>query len=75
MFVAPFNSSRRHFLTHTSAGFGALALAALQRFEAASAIAAPPVIDPLRPFAPRQPSLPATAKSVIFLFILGGPVR
>jgi hypothetical protein len=30
-------------------------------------------MDPLRPYAPRRPHFPATAKSVIFLFMVGGP--
>jgi hypothetical protein len=67
MFLSPF-SSRRHFLTRTGAGFGALALAALQRQSQGG-----PRIDPLRPFAPRQPSFKPRAKSVIFLFMVGGP--
>ena len=36
--------------------------------------AAPAVtLDPLNPFAPRQPHRKATAQSVIFLFMVGGP--
>ena len=30
-------------------------------------------IDPLRPFAPRMPHFTPRAKSVIFLFMVGGP--
>lgn len=73
MDIAPNNCSRRHFLGSTSAGFGALAMAALTQWNGQVAQAAPPVIDPLRPFAPRKPVLPAKAKSVIFLFLVGGP--
>jgi hypothetical protein len=64
--------SRRDFLLRTSAGFGALAFGALA---AASAKAASPQIriDPLNPFAARKPPLPDRAKSVIFLFMVGGP--
>ncbi|MDX1963416.1 MAG: DUF1501 domain-containing protein [Pirellulales bacterium] len=32
-----------------------------------------PVIDPLRPYAPRPPHFNPRAKSVIFLFMVGGP--
>jgi hypothetical protein len=57
-------------------GFGALALEALWREElraANSQAAAHPVIDPLRPFAPRRPHFAPRARSVIFLFMVGGP--
>src|SRR4051794_25592585 len=67
MFLEPF-SSRRQFLARTGAGFGALALAAMQRQAVGE-----PRIDPLRPFQPRRPDFAARAKSVIFLFMVGGP--
>jgi hypothetical protein len=51
------------------AGFGALALHALSRLEAAEKQPR----DPLRPFAPRLPQFAPRAKSVIFLFMVGGP--
>jgi hypothetical protein len=54
------------------AGFGALAFSALRQLEAAPS-AAPPVIDPLAPFAPRPPHFTPRAKSVIFLYLVGGP--
>jgi hypothetical protein len=72
MFVEPHNTSRRSFLARTGAGFGALALGALERMHrpaAADSVA----IDPLNPFAPRTPHFKPRATSVIFLFMVGGP--
>ena len=73
MFASPCNRSRRHFLGQMSAGFGALALSALARLETRGAVAKAPLIDPLNPFAPRVPHFAPRAKSVIFLFMVGGP--
>src|SRR4029079_7176572 len=66
--------SRRRFLTHLGAGFGTLAFEALlhQQTRAASPTLRP-VIDPLRPFAPRAPHFAPRAKSVIFIYLVGGP--
>src|SRR5687767_1031761 len=64
--------SRRDFLARTSAGFGALAFGALNLLQARAAGKAP-VIDPLNPFAARTPHFSPKAKSVIFLFMVGGP--
>src|SRR4051794_17401147 len=55
--------SRRTFFRDAFCGFGGLALASLLQQESAAA-------DPL---APKRPHLPARAKSVIFLFMAGGP--
>src|SRR5204862_2909512 len=63
--------SRRSFLARTGTGFGALACGALAHWE--SAARAAPVMDPLQPFAPRRPDFKPRAKSVIFLFLVGGP--
>jgi hypothetical protein len=66
--------SRRDFLVRTGAGLGALALGALMRTEALGADGLKsPVIDPLNPYAPRRPHFSPKAKSVIFLFMVGGP--
>jgi len=74
MYLAPCNCTRRHFLGRMGAGFGALALSALARFEArASSSERPREIDPLNPFAPRTPDFAPRAKSVIFLYLVGGP--
>ncbi|MDX1953379.1 MAG: DUF1501 domain-containing protein [Verrucomicrobiota bacterium] len=71
MFLSP-NCSRRHFLSCTAAGFGALAMGALSslnlRGEGAKVL-----IDPLNPYAPRAPHFAPKAKSVIFLYMVGGP--
>ena len=57
--------SRREWLTRTANGFGGLALAATLADEARGMSA-----DPL---APRAPHRPPKAKSMIFLFMDGGP--
>jgi hypothetical protein len=65
--------TRREFLWETGAGFGAAALTSLlagDGFFASSAVAAERDSNPL---APRPARLPAKAKSVIFLFMYGGP--
>ena len=66
--------SRRRFLGQLGAGFGTLAFEALRREQvrAASPVRRP-AIDPLQPFAPRAPHFAPRAKSVIFLFMVGGP--
>jgi len=56
------------------AGFGAFALSALWRLEAQAAGAKAAVdLDSLNPFKPREPHFVPRAKSVIFLFMVGGP--
>ena len=57
--------SRRDFLSNAGSGLGALALGSMMAAEAAETTA-----DPLRP---KLPHRKATAKSVIFLFMEGGP--
>ena len=60
-------SSRRRWLAEAGCGFGGLALASLFAADARPAAAA------VNPLAPRSPHHPARAKSVIFLFMDGGP--
>jgi hypothetical protein len=68
------DGSRRQFLCQLGAGFGALALEALWRQELlAGPPGSRPAIDPLQPFAPRTPHFAPRAKSVIFLYLVGGP--
>jgi Protein of unknown function (DUF1501) len=63
--------SRRDMLARCANGFGAVALAALMGDRAYGAdIASKPDADPM---APRPSHYPAKAKSVIFLFMDGGP--
>ncbi len=57
--------SRRDFLRLAGGGFGALAFSALLQAEEERVSASP--------FAPKKPHFPAKAKSVIFLFMEGGP--
>jgi hypothetical protein len=64
-------SCRRDFLGGLGAGFGTLAFDALALER--SVASAPPKIDPLNPNAPRAPLFKPTAKSVIFLYMVGGP--
>jgi hypothetical protein len=74
MIVVPNSLSRREFLARAGAGFGAVAFGALRTLDARAAGAAgKPLIDPLNPIVPRTPHFPARAKSVIFLFMVGGP--
>jgi len=59
--------SRRDFLTRSGGGFGLLALLSLMERDGRAA----PVAD--APGSPRAPHFRATAKSVIWLFLDGGP--
>jgi hypothetical protein len=67
--------TRREFLWETGAGFGALGLTSLLSGDgffnrAGAAETASTFINPMKP---KPPMLPAKAKSVIFLFMYGGP--
>ena len=64
--------TRREFLTRSGAGFGALALIDLLR-GAAIAEESPERRALMAPLQPRPTHFPARAKSVIFLFMEGGP--
>ena len=57
--------TRRELLHDACCGFGSLALASLLSEEQANA--------GINPVAPRPPHIPAKARSVIFLFMAGGP--
>ena len=67
--------TRREFLWEIGGGFGSVALAGMlgESFLGRQAVAADGVTPFLNPMAPRKPPLPAKAKSVIFLFMYGGP--
>lgn len=58
--------SRRDFLQNSGSGLGAIALSAMLSADSVAGA----VADPLRP---KKPHFKATAKSVIFLFMEGGP--
>jgi len=60
--------TRRHFFENCRVGLGSLALAGLLNQDRALAGA-----TSANPLAPRAPHFPAKAKSVIFLFMAGGP--
>lgn len=62
--------SRREFLSRAGVGFGSLAL---QFLLAQEAMANTREENPRSPLAPKRPMFPARAKSVIFLFMYGGP--
>ncbi len=67
--------TRREFLWEIGGGFGSVALAGLlgDGFLSRQSVAADGVTPFLNPMAPKTPLLPAKAKSVIFLFMYGGP--
>jgi hypothetical protein len=62
-------NDRRQFLSQAALGFGSLAFAALS----AEDLPAGPATASHNPLAPKQPHFDAAAKSVIFLFMAGGP--
>src|SRR5262245_44573652 len=66
----PLFRSRRDFLRLAGGGFGALALSALMAEEARADEPRGPAANPL---APKKPHFETKAKSVIFLFMEGGP--
>ena len=63
--------SRREFLVRSSFGFGSLALGYLMNCESATASVGS--FSPPGSLAPRAPHFPAKARSVIFIFLQGGP--
>ena len=67
--------TRREFLWESGAGFGALGLSGLLAGDGlgSSADAGKVTTKFVNPMAPKKPMLPAKAKSVIFLFMAGGP--
>ena len=64
-----FAKSRREFIGQSAAGFGGLALSFLLQRDLIMA----DVSSIINPLAPKKPRLSAKAKSVIFLFMAGGP--
>src|SRR5580700_3663500 len=65
------NRTRREFLWEAGAGFTGLALTGLLSQD--GFFANEPARNPANPLAERQPHFPGKAKSVIFLFMYGGP--
>jgi hypothetical protein len=68
----PIYRTRRDFLKRVGNGFGLLALAGLLEQEGLL-INSVPAAEALNPLAPKQSHFPAKAKSVIWLFMNGGP--
>src|SRR4029079_7109944 len=66
------NRTRREFLWEAGAGFTGVALTGLLGADGFFN-QPPPAKKPAIPLAPKQPMTPARAKSVIFLFMYGGP--
>lgn len=62
-------SNRRDFLTRAGGGFGALALSHLLQ----GSVLGESLKAETSPLSPKRPHFPAKAKSVIFLFMEGGP--
>src|SRR5262245_47016032 len=73
MFHSDSNPSRRHFLTRGGTGLGALALKYLLRTEYTSAVLADAAKPGFNPLSPKPAHHQARAKSVIWLFMEGGP--
>ena len=70
----PFASfQRRRFLQQMGCGFGGLALQGLLAEEARASRKPAVAVDPVEPHAPRKPAFVPKAKSVIFLYLVGGP--
>src|SRR5947209_1978859 len=68
--------TRRELLWEAGGGFASVALTALlggDGFLNRQAVAADGVTPFVNPMAPKRPTRPAKAKSVIFLFMYGGP--
>jgi uncharacterized protein DUF1501 len=67
----PLLTNRREFLLRAGGGFGALALAAL--LDRDGLLGSPAAAVSADPLTPKPPHLPPRAKSVIWLFMEGGP--
>ena len=65
--------TRREFLWETGAGFTGLAMTGMLSADHFFASQAQAATDFANPLAAKKPPLPAKAKSVIFLFMYGGP--
>src|ERR1700712_2867757 len=68
-----FTTTRRDFLCRAGGGFGALALTHLLQGSSLGAVIGDEARSATQPLLPRLPHFPAKAKSVIFLFMEGGP--
>jgi hypothetical protein len=69
----PAFASRRDFLARAGSGFGTLALAGLLQEQGLLGRASARMTDPRNPLAPHPGHVDAKARSVIWLFLNGGP--
>ncbi len=69
----PLASSRREFLYQAGGGFGAIALSWLLARDGYAADAPGVIRASANPLAAKPPHFPGKAKSVIFMFMVGGP--
>src|SRR3990172_9848095 len=69
----PVYPSRRAFLRHVGNGFGLVALGGLLEQEGLLRTAAAATGQAVNPLTPKPPHFPTKAKSVIWLFMNGGP--
>jgi len=65
-------STRRHFFSQCGIGLGQMALASLLKGSRLFGSDTPQLTNPL---APRKPHFPPKAKSIIYLFMAGGPTQ
>jgi hypothetical protein len=65
--------TRRHFFKDCAIGLGSMALASLVNDKVFAAPGVDTPGSPVNPFAPKSPHFAPKAKSVIFLFMAGGP--
>ncbi len=63
------SETRRHFFSRCGVGVGSIALSSLMRRDARAA----PESSIRNPLAPQPPHFPAKTKSIIYLFMAGGP--
>ena len=63
------SETRRHFFSRCGVGIGSIALSSLMRRDARAA----PESSIRNPLAPKPPHFPAKTKSIIYLFMAGGP--
>ena len=72
-FHLPLESNRREFLKQSGIGFGLLAVGGMLQTNALSGSLQAASVKALNPLAPKPPHATPKAKSVIFLFMYGGP--
>ncbi|HEX9795041.1 MAG TPA: hypothetical protein VGC54_13750, partial [Planctomycetota bacterium] len=71
--AVPHGCNRRSFLSRAGGGFGLTALTGLLAADKLCAAPASAFLEGGDPLAPKDPHFAARAKSVIYLFLYGGP--